>query len=109
MRKDGTKGTGRKRFQFTGMRGIIAVFLLLTVVLCTVQMNVPYEKQEFLLEPREDLPAEMAAAGKSECMIFWQDDANGQNGLELMEAVLGQMKIPYSTCNGSSAAEVDLQ
>lgn len=91
------------------MQGIISVFLLLTVVLCAVQTNVPYEKQEFLLEPREELPAEETAADEPECMIFWQDDANGKNGLELMEAVLGQMKIPYAACNGSRAAEVNLR
>lgn len=43
-----------------------------------------------------------------ECMIFWQDDVNGTAGCELMEAVLGQMKIPYDTCEGKNAEDVEL-
>lgn len=95
--------------KFGRLQTVIAMFLLLVCVLCFMQWNVPYESREFLLEP-EQKPAETvdAAEQEPECMILWQDDTNGTTGRDLMEAVLGQMKIPYDTCEGKAADELDL-
>lgn len=102
--------TSKKRFRFGRMQTVIAVFLLLVIVLCIVQKNVPYKKQELLLEPSEEVSFTADnAESQSECMIFWEDDANGKSGLQLMEAVLEQMKIPYDACSGREAEKVDLQ
>ena len=96
--------------RFTRMQMVIVLFLLLGGVLFLVQRNVPYQAQESLLEPYEAVPAAAKPAEQDpECMIIWQDDTNGKNGRELMEAVLGQMKIPYDTCKAGEVKERDLE
>lgn len=98
----------KKGLRFAGMQPVIAVFLLLACALCFVQFSVPYKSQELLLEPQETGASVSSAEQSPECMIFWQDDIAGKNGLEMMEAVLGGMKVPYDTCEGSSADEISL-
>lgn len=95
--------------RFTRLHTVIALFLLLVCVLCFVQWNVPYESRELLMEPDEE-PAGSTddIEQEPECMIFWQDNENGTEGCEMMEAVLGQMKIPYDTCEGKNAGDVEL-
>lgn len=90
------------------MQPVIAVFLLLACALCFVQFSVPYKSRELLLEPQETSASVSSAEQSPECMIFWQDDAAGENGLEMMEAVLGGMKVPYDTCEGSRADQIFL-
>lgn len=97
-----------KGLRFAGMQPVIAVFLLLACALCFVQFSVPYKSRELLLEPQETSASVSSAEQSPECMIFWQDDIAGENGLEMMEAVLGGMKVPYDTCEGSRAEEISL-
>ena len=97
-----------KGLRFAGMQPVIAVFLLLACALCFVQFSVPYKSRELLLEPQETSASVSSAEQSPECMIFWQDDAAGENGLEMMEAVLGGMKVPYDTCEGSRADQIFL-
>lgn len=98
----------KKGLRFAGMQPVIAVFLLLACALCFVQFSVPYKSQELLLEPQETGASVSSAEQSPECMVFWQDDIAGKSGLEMMEAVLGGMKVPYDTCEGSSADEISL-
>lgn len=98
----------KKGLRFAGMQPVVAVFLLLACALCFVQFSVPYKSQELLLEPQETSASVSSAEQSPECMIFWQDDIAGENGLEMMEAVLGGMKVPYDTCEGSRAEEISL-
>ena len=97
-----------KGLRFAGMQPVIAVFLLLACALCFVQFSVPYKSRELLLEPQETSASVSSAEQRHECMIFWQEDAAGENGMDMMEAVLGGMKVPYDTCEGSRADQIFL-
>ena len=44
-----------------------------------------------------------------ECLIIWEDDDMGRQGLELMEDILSQMKIPYETVQGEESNRHDLE
>lgn len=90
------------------MQAVIVAFLLLACALCFVQFSVPYKKQELLMEPQETSAAVSSKEQEPECMIFWQDDAAGKNGLEMMEAVLGGMRVPYDSCEGDETETVSL-
>ncbi len=94
----------RKRpfhLQFRRMQAIIGAFICIAVFLYLVQRNVSYQPRSRLLEPADqDLLSEEIPEQEAECLILWQDDASGLSGLAMMESVLGQMKIPYDTCEG---------
>lgn len=96
------------KFRFRRMLGIALVFVMLTVALCLAQGNVTYESQERLMRPEAvETAAKPKVSLTAESVILWEDDANGRVGLELMEAVLGQMKISYDTCEVVEASQVD--
>ncbi len=97
-----------KTFRFQRMQGVLLVFVLLAVALCLAQSNVGYERQERLMEPRErETAAEPDRTLPAECMVLWEEDDGGKRGLAMMEAVLGQMKVPYDTCQAQDAAGTD--
>ena len=95
----------KKRFRFIRMQTTIAGFLVLTAALCMMQRNVRYQQQERILEPvAQEAFSPVTTQQAPECLLLWEDDANGQDGRELMEAVLGQMKIPYESREGGPDA-----
>ncbi|MGI6007318.1 MAG: DUF2194 domain-containing protein [Ruminococcus sp.] len=100
-----------KKFRFQRMQGIVLVFAMLAVALCLAQGNVTYNRQDRVMEPEvQEAAAQVSQPLESdpaECMILWEDDAAGTTGLEMMEEVLGQMKIPYNTCESREAAQTD--
>ena len=90
------------KIQFKRMQAVIAAFIGIAVFLYFVQRNVSYEQQERLMEPVDQAAfSEEEPQQEAECLILWQGDESGQNGLNLMKSVLSQMKIPYDTCEGS--------
>ena len=97
-------------FRFRKLQTVIVVFLLLVGVLCFVQWNVPYEEQERELEPVEQDSLDLVTLDQDpECLIIWEDDDTGRQGLELMEDILSQMRIPYETVQGEEANRHDLE
>lgn len=91
----------RKRLRFHRLLTVLAVFLLLTGALCLAQGNVKYERSERMMTPEEQAreTAEPAAKTKEpECLLICSDDDMGSLGREMMEAVLGQMRVPYDIC-----------
>ena len=97
-------------FRFRKLQTVIVVFLLLVGVLCFVQWNVPYEEQERELEPVEQDSLDLVTLDQDpECLIIWEDDDTGRQGLELMEDILSQMKIPYETVQGEESNRHDLE
>lgn len=97
-------------FRFRKLQTVIVVFLLLVGVLCFVQWNVPYEEQERELEPVEQDSRDLVTLDQDpECLIIWEDDDMGRQGLELMEDILSQMKIPYETVQGEESNRHDLE
>lgn len=106
MKKRKTKS--KPGFRFAKMHTVLILFLLLICALFLVQKNVPYRDHELLMEPEENNADLSQSAEKAECMIFWENEANARKGRDLMEAVLGQMKIPYDTCDGRNVADTDL-
>lgn len=97
-------------FRFRKLQTVIVVFLLLVGVLCFVQWNVPYEEQERELEPVEQDSLDLVTLDQDpECLIIWEDDDMGRQGLELMEDILSQMKIPYETVQGEESNRHDLE
>lgn len=113
MKKKRKELLKKGNLRFGKMQIVIIAFMLLVGVLYLAQRNVPYKTRDFLLEPTEAVSVEEDSAGEDflqsdpECLILWQDDANGKKGLEMMESVLGQMKISYDTCEGARALEMD--
>lgn len=105
------KKTGSKRvFRFRRLQTVLIVFVLLTVALCFAQGNVMYQRHERLLEPSSRETASVSVKTQEpECLLLWEDDVNGTDGLEMMEAVLGQMKIGYDAVEGQDAADVRLE
>lgn len=81
---------------------MIALFLLISVLLYLLQRNVRYENRANTLEIMEEdvFQTEGQQTASPECMILWEEDANGIKGRQMMEDVLGQMKIPYDVCEG---------
>ena len=100
------------KIRFGRMQMVIAAFIALAAALCIVQRNVSYDTQERLLEPAvEEAFSEVTPATsqqEAECLILWEDDAGGRQGLDLMEPVLKQMKVPYEVCEGRYMDQVDL-
>lgn len=108
MRKK--KHQGGTIFRFRKLQTVIVIFLLLGGVLCFVQWNVPYKGQERTLKPADQNSLDLVSWNQDpECLVIWEDDAQGQMGLELMEDVLSQMKIPYDTVQGENAEKYDLE
>lgn len=96
------------KLRFRRMVGVALVFVMLAAALCLSQGNVTYDSQKRLMVPKaQETVAEPVETQKAEAMILWEDDANGRAGLELMEEVLSQMRIPYDTCEGTEAAQTD--
>ena len=106
----GKKRKDRKiKIRFGRMLVIIGAFLVMTAALLAVQKNVSYRVQARVMEPVDEGEFTPVTSGQeAECLILWENDANGQAGLELMEAVLGQMKIPYAVCEGKDVGTEDL-
>ena len=98
----------KRTLRFAGMQAVIAVFLLLACVLCAVQFSVPYKSRELLMEPQETAAGISCEVQEPECMVFWQNDTAGNIGLEMIEAVLEGMRVPYDTCEGEQAEDVRL-
>ena len=100
------------KIRFGRMQMVIAAFIALAAALCIVQRNVSYDTQERLLEPAaEEAFSEVTPATsqqEAECLILWEDDAGGRQGLDMMEPVLEQMKVPYEVCEGRYMDQVDL-
>lgn len=100
------------KIRFGRMQMVIAAFIVLAAALCIVQRNVSYDTRERLLEPAaEEAFSEVTPATsqqEAECLILWEDDAGGRQGLDLMEPVLEQMKVPYEVCEGRYMDQVDL-
>lgn len=86
------------------------VFILMTAALCLAQGNVVSSRQERLMEPdtRETVSSDILVQ-EPECLLLWEEDAAGEKGRELMEAVLSQMKIGYDVVEGKDAADIDLE
>lgn len=91
------KWRGLLHLQFKRMQVVIVVFFFLVFVLCMVQRNVIYQKQNRLLEPldQEVLSRQAVSAVKPECLYIWQDDAQGVMARDMTESMLSQMKVPY--------------
>ena len=100
------------KIRFGRMQMVIAAFIALAAALCIVQRNVSYDTQERILEPAaEEAFSEVTPATlqqEAECLILWEDDAGGRQGLDMMEPVLEQMKVPYEVCEGRYMDQVDL-
>lgn len=94
--------------RFRKLQTVIIIFLLLVGVLCFVQWNVPYKEQERRLQPVDQNSLDLVSWDQDpECLVIWEDDAQGIMGLELMEDILSQMKIPYETVQGKEANQYD--
>lgn len=91
--------------RFLEMQMTFAVFLALAVSLLVMQQNVAYESESRILEllpamtaQEKEQKAGSALANeeeRTECLVIWGDDDSGRLGLEEMNAVLGQMRVPY--------------
>lgn len=95
----------RTRLQFKRMQVVILIFAVLVLMLIAVQKNVTYQKQErrLAMVSAEQFQAvedgEEPFAADPACMLVWEEgDKAGESGRAMMEAVLGQMKIPYELC-----------
>lgn len=101
------------KLHFGKMQSVICAFLVLTVLLCIVQRNVSYEKQDRLIEPLKNTNEFTQVTSDTEeqdpeCLILWEDDGGyGTMGQEMMEAVLSQMKIPFELCEGEKSEQAD--
>lgn len=86
----------RVKLRFRGMQTVIALFMLVAVLLFLLQKNVIYKSSGKVLDilSEDDFQTYNHSTTK-ECVILWEKDANGEKGREMMEDVLGQMKIPY--------------
>lgn len=100
----------RDTFRFRKLQTVIIIFLLLVGVLCFVQWNVPYKEQERILEAVEQDSLDLVSWNQEpKCLVVWEDDAQGTMGLELMEDILSQMKIPYETVQAENAKQCNLE
>ncbi len=88
---------------------MILVFLALVCVLCVAQQNVIYKKQERILEllGDEDFTAPLEEQ-EPECLLIYEDSAQGQKGYAVMSAVLDQMKVPWASCLAENAETIRL-
>lgn len=107
MKRIGTDN--RKRLRFHRLLTVLGVFLMLTAALCLAQGNVSYERQERIMTPEERV-RETADSGaeilEPECLLVWSDDDMGALGREMMESVLGQMRVPYDICGDKEISQV---
>lgn len=80
---------------------ILFLFVIFLAVIYGLQRNVSYQQREKIIEPYAvEAVSPNATKQPAECLILWEADELGQMGLELMEQVLGQMKIPYAVAEG---------
>lgn len=91
--------------RFLDMQMTFAIFLALAASLLVMQQNVIYESESRVLEllptmtaqgkEQEAIPVSVSEAEGIECLFVWEDDDSGRMGLEEMEAILGQMRVPH--------------
>ena len=107
MRQRKRRTEHRIGFRFKRMQKVIIVFLVLVLVLCIAQQNVVYTKHDRILEPleEEDFTASLGRQ-EPECLLIYEDSAQGQKGYEVMSAVLEQMKVPWDSCTAESAEAI---
>lgn len=104
------KTESKSFFRFRRLQTVLLVFVLMTAALCLAQGNVAYNRQERLMKPevRETSVLE-ARMQEPECLLLWEDDAGGDMGREVMEAVLSQMKTGYDAVEGKDASDISLE
>lgn len=96
------------KLRFIRMQTVIAAFLVLVVVLCLVQWNVPYKRQSLSIEPINSHGSMLESEDENpESLIIWENEVTGKMGLEMMESVLSQMKISYDTCEAEEIYDID--
>ena len=96
------------KLRFIRMQTVIIAFLGLVIVLCLVQWNVPYKQQKLSIEPvNNHQPSLKLDDEKAESIIIWENEVSGKMGLDMMETVLSQMKIPYDTCESEKIYNID--
>ena len=104
------EGAGRSRFRFQEMQLVFLLLVLLAACIGALQRNVSYRGGKRLLEP---YAAETASAETverpAECLLLWEGDELGLLGRKMMERVLSQMRIPYTSMEGKVENVKDLQ
>lgn len=97
------------RFRFKDMQLPMILFGMLVFIISIQQRNISYRQTDRILEPYSAAAASAKALGQQdECLIIWEGDAMGQMGRDMMEEILDQMKIPYTSIKGSEKSVQEL-
>jgi hypothetical protein len=104
------KGAEKPRFRFQEMQLVFLLFVLLAVCVCALQRNVSYQGRKRLLKPyAAETASSKVMEQPAECLLLWEGDELGQLGRKMMEQVLTQMKIPYTSREGKEENVKDLR
>ncbi len=91
----------REKFRFKELQYFLLFFGLLALIVFVLQRNVVYRAAKRVIEPYAvEAMAQTGASQHPECLILWEEDEMGLLGRNMMEQILGQMKIPYVSAEG---------
>lgn len=80
----------------------------MALIMVIQQHNVFYRSSERVLHLLETEKTASRLTQKPECLIVWEDIADGIEGKTVMDEVLAQMRIPHESCEVSSFQPEDL-
>lgn len=103
-REDAAPRRGGRRKSFTNLLSIALLMCILMFVLVAAAKNVTYTSSEPSISLLEVKKSELEHSSESaDCLLIYEDEDTGNDGLREMSAVLSEMRVRYDVLECSRA------